>query len=75
MRPARALFVDDRGHGLQVTWHVGEGFVNLSMWRGDRCVETVRLSADEAARLVDALATPEPGERVGGPAAGSAVGP
>ena len=56
LRPARALFVDDRGHGLRVTWHADQDFVNVSLWRDDRCVETFRLSAEEAARLVDFLA-------------------
>ena len=56
MWPARALFVDDRGHGLRATWHGTQGFVNLSLWRDDRCVETFRLSVDEAGRLVDFLA-------------------
>ena len=68
VRPGRALFVDDRGHGLQATWHASQGFVNLSLWRDDRCVETFRLSAAEAARLVDFLA------EVGGAVPGSSVG-
>lgn len=55
-RPARALFVDERGHGLRATWHLEQGFVHLSMWRDDRCVETLRLSAEEAARLLEFLA-------------------
>ena len=52
MRPGTALFVDDRGHGLRATWHATRGFVNLSLWRDDLCVETFRLSAAEASRLV-----------------------
>jgi len=48
--------VDDRGHGLQATWHASRGFVNLSLWRDDTCVETFRMSAAEAARLVEFLA-------------------
>jgi hypothetical protein len=73
LRPGRALFVDDRGHGLRATWHPIEGFVNLSLWRDDRCVETFRLSVDEAARLVDFLADGlttaggPPGASVGSP--------
>ena len=70
----RAFFVDERGHGLRATWHLDQGFVNLSMWRQDRCVETFRLSTDEAARLLDFLVDGLPriaegvsGASVGGP--------
>jgi len=48
----RALFVDPRGVGLRATWHLERGLVNLSIWRDDRCVETFRLSVDDAARMV-----------------------
>ena len=70
--PTRALFVDERGHGLRATWHLDQGFVNLSMWRQDRCVETFRLSADEAARLLDFLVDglPTTAERVPGTSVG-----
>jgi len=78
LRPSRALFVDERGHGLRVTWHVDQDFVNVSLWRDDRCVETFRLSATDATRLVDFLtdgllvanggsSTAAPGASVGSP--------
>jgi hypothetical protein len=51
----RALFVDERGRGLRITWHPEAGMVNLSMWRDDRCVETFRLSLAEVPALVGFL--------------------
>ena len=63
----RHLAVDERGIGLRATWHLSRGFVNLSLWRGDRCVETFHLTPVEAGRLVGflvgglAAAVPEPG--------------
>lgn len=48
----RVLFVDEQGRGLRATWHLDRGFVNLSVWRGDRCSETFRLNLGDAARLV-----------------------
>lgn len=45
------LFVDERGAALRVTWHAEPDLVVLSVWRGERCVGTVRLSPDEAGRL------------------------
>ena len=51
----RHLAVDERGIGLRATWHLERGFVNLSFWRHDRCVETFHLTPAEAARLVDFL--------------------
>jgi hypothetical protein len=51
----RALFVDERGRGLRVTWHHEQGMVNLSMWRDDRCVETFRLPVADVAALVNYL--------------------
>ena len=62
----RHLAVDERGIGLRATWHLDRGFVNVSLWRDDRCVETFHLTPTEAARLVDFLvsgmagAVPEP---------------
>ena len=52
----RHLGVDERGVGLQATWRPRHGFVNMSLWREDRCVETFRLTPSEAARLVGFLA-------------------
>jgi hypothetical protein len=63
----RHLAVDERGVGLRATWRVERGFVNLSLWRRDMCVETFHLTPVEASRLiaflVDSLAraVPEPG--------------
>jgi hypothetical protein len=62
----RHLAIDERGIGLRATWHLDRGFVNLSLWRDDRCVETFHLTPAEAARLLDflvsglAAAVPEP---------------
>jgi hypothetical protein len=38
-----------------VSAHVPEGVVNLSMWRDDICIGTVRLRPDEVAALVEGL--------------------
>jgi hypothetical protein len=51
----RALFVDERGTGLRATWHAERGFVNLSVWRDDRCVETFHLPVAEVGRLATFL--------------------
>ena len=48
----RHLAIDERGIGLRATWHFDRRLVNLSLWREDRCVETFRLPAREAAGLV-----------------------
>jgi hypothetical protein len=48
----RHLAIDERGIGLRVTWRLERGFVNLSLWRTDVCVETFRLTPAEASRLV-----------------------
>jgi hypothetical protein len=52
----RHLAVDERGSGLRATWHPERGIVNLSLWRGDMCVETFRLTPAEAGRLIGFLA-------------------
>ena len=52
----RELFVDERGVGLRATWHLEQGFVNVSIWRHDTCSETFHLSVSDAARLVGFLA-------------------
>lgn len=52
----RALFLDERGAGLRLTWHHDRGFANLSVWRGDRCQETFRLSTADAAQVIAFLA-------------------
>jgi len=51
----RLLAVDDRGVGLRATWHLERGFVNLSLLRGDTCVETFHLSIEDAGRLTGFL--------------------
>ena len=62
----RHLAIDERGIGLRATWRLEQGFVNLSLWRHDRCVETFRLTPAEASRLIGFLveglarAVPEP---------------
>ena len=73
----RHLAIDERGIGLRATWHFDHGLVNLSLWREDRCVETFRLRAQEAAKLVgflvdglaDAVAEPVPRLTVAAPPA------
>jgi hypothetical protein len=52
----RHFAVDERGVGLRATWHPEHGFVNVSLWSGDRCVQTFRLTPVEAGRLVGYLA-------------------
>jgi len=52
----RHFAVDERGVGLRATWHPEHGFVNLSLWSGNRCVQTFRLTPVEAGRLVGYLA-------------------
>lgn len=65
----RLLAVDERGIGLRATWHFERGFVNLSLWSDDRCVETFHLAPLEAGRLIAFLASglaeavPEPVRR------------
>ena len=51
----RVLFADEQGIGLRATWHLERGFVNLSVWRENRCVETFRLAVGDAARLAGFL--------------------
>ena len=51
----RHLAVDERGIGLRATWRFELGFVNLSLWRHDVCVETFRLTPAEASRLIGFL--------------------
>ena len=52
----RHLAIDERGIGMRATWHLDRGFVNLSLWRDDRCVETFHLTPVEAGRLIGFLA-------------------
>lgn len=51
----RELFVDDRGHGLQMSWARELGVVVVSVWHEDNCVGTVRLPVEDAARAAGFL--------------------
>ena len=65
----RHFAVDERGVGLRATWHPEHGFVNVSLWDADRCVQTFHLTPTEAGRMVGYLAgvladaVPEPPRR------------
>ena len=52
----RVLAVDERGVGMRATWHLDKGFLNLSLWREDVCVETFHLAPDDAVRLAAFIA-------------------
>lgn len=52
----RHFVVDDEGRGLRATWRPDRGFVNLSMWRDQRCVETFHLTPSDAGQLIGFLA-------------------
>ena len=45
----------DRARAVRVATHDEVGLLNLSVWRDDLCVGTVKLRPDEAAGLVGAL--------------------
>ncbi len=48
----RSEFIVDGDHSeLRATWHLDAGLVVISLWRGDTCVATSRLTPSEAARL------------------------
>jgi hypothetical protein len=49
------MAVDDDGRLMRASWHLERGFVNLSIWRDDRCVETFHLTIEDAARLTGFL--------------------
>ena len=51
----RHFAFDERGVALRATWRLDRGFVNLSLWRDDTCVETFHLTPAEASRLVTFL--------------------
>ncbi len=46
----------DRTRALRVSTHPEHGLLNLSVWRDDVCVGTVKLRPDEVSGLVGALA-------------------
>lgn len=52
----RHFALDELGVGLRATWHADRGFVNVSLWSGNRCVQTFHLTPVEAGRLVGFLA-------------------
>ena len=45
----------DRTRALRVSTHPQQGLLNLSVWRDDVCVGTVKLRPDEVSGLVSAL--------------------
>ena len=53
--PLRDHFSDERGHGLRATWHPDQGLVILSIWDGERCIGTFRLSQTDVPRLASFL--------------------
>jgi hypothetical protein len=61
----RALFIDDRGGALRVTWHAAKGIVVLSFWRSDVCIGTCRLNFQDAVRLSGFLAAQTAGSPAG----------
>lgn len=55
---------------MRVSWHTELGCVVLSSWRDDACVSTVRLTTEDAARLISVLA-----EGLAATASAAATGP
>jgi hypothetical protein len=55
MRGQWAWDVRGEGRAVRISAHVESGLVNLSVWRHDTCVGTVRLLPSEAANLVTGL--------------------
>lgn len=47
---------DERGTGMQATWRPDHGFMNMSLWRDGRCVETFHLTPGQASALVGFVA-------------------
>jgi hypothetical protein len=82
----RDMFLDERGTGLRVTWHPERDLVVLSVWQGDSCAGTFRMSVQDIPRLsgllaaalgdwVDQPGDPRPGgEGPGGGAGGAGAG-
>lgn len=54
---SRYMAVDEKGTGLRATWRPAHGFTNLSLWRGDECVETFHLSTGQMGELIAFLGT------------------
>jgi hypothetical protein len=55
-RLERLFVVDDEGRGLRATWRPDRGFINLSIWRDRRCVETFHLTPADAGQLIGFMA-------------------
>jgi hypothetical protein len=51
----RFLAIDEQGIGLRATWRPAHGFVNVSLWRDDQCVETFHLTPHQLSALVSFL--------------------
>ena len=49
-------FADERGRSLKATWHPEAGLVVLSLWHGDLCIGTFRVSGQDAEALSGLLA-------------------
>ena len=49
----RAVMPDarDGDRGVMATWHLDQGLLVLSMWRGDTCVASAQLHPSQAAEL------------------------
>lgn len=52
----RHFVVDDERRGLRATWRPNRGFVNVSIWRDQSCVETFHLTPSDAGQLIGFLA-------------------
>jgi hypothetical protein len=75
----RDVFLDERGTGLRVTWHPERDLVVLSVWQGDGCIGTFRMSVQDIPRLSGLLAAAlgdwvdQAGDALAGPAGQGAV--
>jgi hypothetical protein len=49
--PRRALFTDEHGAGMRISWHSEQHLVVVSLWREDLCIGSFRMPPAEAARL------------------------
>ena len=52
-----SVFLDARGgdRALRVSWHTEAGLVVLSLWHGNVCSGSFRLSVDEVPELIEML--------------------
>jgi hypothetical protein len=52
-----SVFLDARGgdRALRVSWHTEDGLVVLSLWHGNVCSGSFRLSVDEVPDLIEML--------------------